>query len=180
MPASRIALLISGGAEGPATFLGLPYPFWQTLNLLGFVVLLVWLLRKPVVQFFENRRLQVAESLRKAEEDRDRAQDVAREVGEHLVRIEAEIEAMRVHAREQAEAEEKDIAAHAVEESERVAVRTRTELDARVRSAKNELTSYAADLAVELARELVVKNVTPADEKRLVAEGVKSLGGDAR
>ncbi len=87
---------------------------------------------------------------------------------------------MRLHAREQAEAEEKDIAARAVEESERVAVRTRAELDARVRSARNELTAYAADLAVELARELVVKNVTPDDEKRLVAEGVKTLAGDAR
>ena len=180
MPASRIVLLLSGGAEGPATFLGLPHPFWQTLNFLGFIALLVWLLRKPLVQFFENRRLQVAESLRKADEDRDRARAVAREVGERLVRIEAEIEAMRVHAREQAEAEEKEIAAHAVEETERVAVRTRAELDARVRSARNELTAYAADLAVELARELVVKNVTPDDEKRLVAEGVKSLGGDAR
>ena len=95
MPASLLALLLSGGAEGPATFLGLPYPFWQTLNFLGFIALLVWLLRKPLVQFFENRRLDVAETLRKAEEDRDRAQAVAREVGERLVKIEAEIEAMR-------------------------------------------------------------------------------------
>ena len=180
MPASRIALLLSEGAEGPATFLGLPYPFWQTVNFLGFIALLVWLLRKPLVQFFENRRHQIAESLRKAEEDRDRAQAVAREVGEHLVRIEAEIELLRLHAREQAETEEKEIAAHAVEEAERVAARTRAELDARVRSAKNELTTYAADLAVALARDLVVKTVTPDDEKRLVAEGVKNLGGNAR
>lgn len=177
---SLLSLLLSGGPEGSATFLGLPLPFWQTLNFLGFIALLVWLLRKPLVQFFENRRLGVAESLRKAEEDRDRAQAVAKEVGERLVRIEAEIEAMRVHAREQAEVEEREIAAHAIEESERVAVRTRAELDARVRSARNELTTYAAALAVELARELVVKNVTPDDEKRLVAEGVKSLVGDAR
>ena len=153
MAASPLALLLSGGTEGPALFLGLPYPFWQTLNLFGFIALLVWLLRKPLVQFFENRRLGVAEMLRKAEEDRDRAQAVAREVGERLVKIETQIEALRVHAREQAEAEEKEIAARAVEETERVAARTRAELDARVRSARNELTAYAADLAVELARE---------------------------
>lgn len=180
MPASHLARLLSGGAEGPATFLGLPYPFWQTLNLLGFIALVVWLLRKPLVQFFENRRLGVAETLRKAEEDRDRARAVAREVGERLARIEAEIETLRVQAREQAEQEQKEIAARAVEESERVVARTRAELDARVRSARNELTAYAADLAVELARDLVVKNVTPDDETRLVAEGVKSLGGVLR
>ena len=95
MSASPLALLLSGGGEGAATFLGLPYPFWQTLNFLGFIALLVWLLRKPLVQFFENRRLEVAESLKKAEEDRDRAEAVAREIGERLARIEAEIEAMR-------------------------------------------------------------------------------------
>jgi F0F1-type ATP synthase membrane subunit b/b' len=54
------------------------------------------------------------------------------------------------------------------------------ELDARVRTARNDLTAYAADLAVELARELVAKNVTPDDEKRLVAEGVRNLAGEGR
>ena len=180
MSTGPLALLLSGGGEAPATFLGLPYPFWQTLNFLGFIALLVWLLRKPLVQFFENRRLQVADTLKKAHEDREKAEAVAREIGERLARIESEIEAMRVHAREQAEAEEKEIAAHAVEEAERVAARSRSELDARVRTAKNELTAYAADLAVELARDLVAKNVTPADEKRLVLEGVAGLAKDAR
>lgn len=180
MSSPPIALLLSGGGEKVATFLGLPYAFWQTLNFLGFIVLLVWLLRKPLVQFFENRRTQVAESLKRAEADRDRAEAVAKEVGERLARIEAEIEAMRTNALEQARAEEREIEAHAAEEAERVAVRMRAEMDARVRAARNELTAYAADLAVELARDLVEKNVTPDDEKRLVAEGVKSLSGVAR
>ena len=180
MSIAPLALLLSGGGGETATFLGLPYPFWQTLNFLGFIGLLVWLLRKPLVQFFENRRGHVAESLKKAVEDRDRAEAIAREIGERLARIVGEIEAMRLHARVQAEAEEREIAARATEEAERVAARTRTELDARVRAARNELTAYAADLAVELARDLVVKNVTPADEARLVAEGVKGLAGEAR
>ena len=175
-----LALLLSGGGEGPATFLGLPYAFWQTVNFVAFVALLVWLLRKPLVQFFESRRQGVAEALRKAQEDKEKAEAVAREIGERLARIESEIEALRTHAREQADAEEKEIAARAAEEAERVAARARAEMDARVRAARNELTAYAADLAVELARDLVTKSVTPEDEKRLVAEGVKNLAGDAR
>jgi len=175
-----LVLLLAGGGEGAATFLGLPYPFWQTLNFVAFVALLVWLLRKPLSQFFGNRRREVAEALRKAEEDRARAEGVAKEIGERLARIEAEIEELRLHAREQAAAEEKEIAARAAEEAERVATRTIGELDARVRTARNELTAYAADLAVEIARELVTKNVTPADEKRLVADGVRDLAGEGR
>ena len=62
MSAGPIALLLAGGGEGAHTFLGLPYPFWQTLNLLAFLGLLVWLLRKPLVQFFQNRRTQVADA----------------------------------------------------------------------------------------------------------------------
>ncbi|MHB8799081.1 MAG: F0F1 ATP synthase subunit B family protein [Thermoanaerobaculia bacterium] len=180
MSGGPIALLLAGGGEGAHTFLGLPYPFWQTLNLLAFLGLLVWLLRKPLVQFFQNRRAQVADSLGKAEADRDRAEAIAKEVGERLTRIEAEIESMRRNALEQARAEEAEIEAHAAEEAERIAARTVAELDARVRTARNDLTAYAADLAVELARELVAKNVTPEDEKRLVAEGVKNLAGDGR
>jgi len=180
MSSSSLALLLSGGGEGAATFLGLPYPFWQTLNLAGFLALLVWLLRKPLAQFFGNRRRDVAEALRKAEEDRDRARAVAQEVGERLARIEAEIDAMKKNALEQARVEEAEIEARAAEEAERIAVRTRAELDTRVRTARNELTAYAADLAVELARDLVARSVTPDDEKRLVAEGVKGLGGAAR
>ena len=61
---------------------------------------------------------QVAETLQKAEEDRDRAQAVAREVGERLAADRGRDRgACDVHAREQAEAEEKEIAARAVEES---------------------------------------------------------------
>lgn len=180
MTPPSVALLLAGGGEGAATFLGLPYPLWQGLNLVLFVGLLVWLLRKPIGQFFETRRREVADALRRAEEERDRAQALAKEVGERLTRIEAEIEAIRVHAREQAEAEEREIAVRAAEEAERVAVRSRAELDARVRAARNELTAYAADLAVDLARELVAKNVTPADQERLVSDGVRELGGGSR
>lgn len=170
-------LLAGGGAD---TFLGLPYPFWQTLNLAAFVGLLVWLLRRPISQFFGNRGKDVAESLRKAEAEKSRAEALAAEIAERLARIEVEIEGLRTHAREQAEAEEKEISARALEEAERVAARSRAELDARVRSARNELTAYAADLAVEIARDLVTRNVTPEDEKRLVADGVKGLAGGAR
>ena len=170
-------LLAGGGAE---TFLGLPYPFWQTINLVAFLGLLVWLLRRPISQFFGNRRKDVADSLQKADAEKSRAEALAAEIAERLARIEGEIESLRTHAREQAEAEEKEISARALEEAERVAARSRTELDARVRSARNELTAYAADLAVELARDLVKKNVTPEDEKRLLADGVKELAGGGR
>lgn len=176
--ASPLTPLLSGGGAG--TFLGLPYPLWQSVNLVLFLGLLVWLLRKPIAQFFRNRQQDVADSVKKADEEKSRAEALAREIAERLSKIEGEIEALRVHAREQAEAEEKEIAARAVEEAERVAARSRTELDARVRSARNELTAYAADLAVELARDLVKKNVTPDDEKRILAEGVKELSGDGR
>lgn len=178
MSASPVSLLLAGG--GTATFLGLPYPFWQTLNLVCFVALLVWLLRRPLVQFFQTRRHEVAEALRKAEADRAMAEEVARELGERLARIEGDIEALRRNAHEQAEAEEREISARAAEEADRVLSRSRSELDARVRTARNELTAYAADLAVELAKEVVARNATPADEERLVAEGVRSLEEQAR
>ena len=61
-----------------------------------------------------------------------------------------------------------------------ILARTRADLDNRVRSARAELTAYAGDLSVELARELLKKSVTAGDEKRLLDEGIASLGGAAK
>ena len=65
------------------------------------------------------------------------------------------------------------------EDADKLLVRTRADLDNRVRSARAELTAYAGDLSVDLARELLRKSITPADEERLLAEGIAGLGGSS-
>ena len=148
-------LLSSSGGEGAheaATFLGLPINLWQGVNLVLFIALLVWALRKPVAGFFGGRTEEVEKTLKKAEERRE------------------------------AEEEQTALLKAADEDATRIVERARGELDARVRAARKELTAYAGDLAVGVARDILARAVTADDEVRLRTEGVAALveGGAPR
>jgi F-type H+-transporting ATPase subunit b len=168
-----VAFLLS--AEGAETFLGLPTAVWKTANLLLFFGLMWWLLKKPLASFFGERRAEVAKALSKAEEDRRRAEKMAAELNARLLQIETELANLKAAARRDAEAEHAALLTQAQEESERIVSRTKGEIESRVRHARAELTGYAGDLALEIARELLARQITPEDQKRLVAEGVEAV-----
>ena len=65
-------------------------------------------------------------------------------------------------------------------DADQILTRTRADLENRVRAARAELTAFAGDLSVDLARELLRTNVTAQDEKRLLQEGISQLTGAAQ
>ncbi len=171
------AFLAGGGEEGAApTFLGLSSPFWQAVNLVLFIALLVYLLRKPLSDFFGNRRKEIAAALAKAADERRRAEEIAAEPSQRLEKIEGELADIRIQAEAQAHLENEELERIANEEARRIVARASAEMENRIRSARAELTAYAADLAVEIARDILAKGVTPQDHERLFREAVKELG----
>ena len=56
----------------------------------------------------------------------------------------------------------------AAADRERLLEQTRREIDLQVRLAKKEILEHAANLSVQLAAERIKKEVTPADQERLV------------
>jgi F-type H+-transporting ATPase subunit b len=163
------------GHEAANGFLGVPTLFWQVTNLVAFLALLWYFLRKPVAEFFGNRRTEVAKTLEKADDDRRRAEALAGELTQRLAQIETELANMKDTARKDAEAEHAALLKQTEKDAARFLTRATAEVDNRIRAARAELTAYAGDLAVDVAKDLLAKNVTPEDEKRLVAEGVAEL-----
>ncbi len=174
---TRVALLFSLAEEGhqASGILGIPTPVWQAANLAAFLALLWYFLKKPVAEFFGNRRTEIAKTLVKAEEDRRRAETLSAELGKRLAEIENELANLRDSARRDAEAEHAALLKQTEVDAARFLARASSDVDNRVRAAKAELTAYAGDLAVDVAREILAKSVTPEDERRLVAEGVAEL-----
>ena len=162
--------------EAATGLLGIPNIVWQIVNLAAFLGLLWYFLKKPVAEFFGNRRAEVAKAIAKAEEDRRRAEALAGELAQRLAQIETEMKNLRDGAKRDAEAEHTALLKQTEEEAARLVARTSTDVENRVRAARAELTAYAGDLAVDLAKELLAKSVTPEDEKRLVADGIARLG----
>jgi len=163
------------GHEAAATFLGQPLWIWQLINLVVFLGLLFWLLKKPVGAFFGDRRKEVEETLRKAEENKKRAEELVAQIEGRLAKLDQDLAAIHEHAKTEAAAEQADLLRQAEEESKKIVERARAEMETRVRHARKELTTYAGDLSVEMARELLKKNVSADDEARLLREGLGSL-----
>lgn len=167
--------MIAEGHEAAKTFLGVPIVVWQLANLVTFLGLLWYFLKKPVAEFFGNRRADVAKALAKAEEDRRRAEALAAELSGRLATIETELAKLRDGAKKDAEAEHAALLAQSEADAARLVARASGDVENRVRAARAELAAYAGDLAVGLARELLEKNVTPEDETRLAKEGLARL-----
>jgi F-type H+-transporting ATPase subunit b len=171
-----VAVRVPEGEEPAAHgFLGVPTIVWQAANLVLFLVLLVVLLKKPLSKFFGDRRREVEERNRKAEADRRRAEELKAEIDGRLVGIETEIERLRSQAKSDVEAERTELLNQAEADAKRIVARGALDIDTRVREARAELTAFAADLAVEIADDLLRKAVTPEDQARLVDEGAEAL-----
>lgn len=163
-----------GGGEAHG-FLGVPNIVWQSLNLVLFLVLVTVLLKKPLASFFGGRKREVEELNRKAEADRRRAEELATEIQRRLAGIEVEIARLRTNAGSDAEAEQKELLVQAEADAGRIVARGKNEIDTRAREARQELTAFAGDLAVEMAKEILRKGTTLEDQTRLVAEGTEAL-----
>ncbi|HQR66292.1 MAG TPA: hypothetical protein PLB02_02755 [Thermoanaerobaculia bacterium] len=172
---SPVAFLLAAEGGHAETFLGLPAVLWKTANLLLFFGLVWWLLKKPFRNFFGERRAEIEKALAKAAEDRARAEALAAQLADRLARIETELANLKAGAQADAEAERETLLREAEAEAARIVERTTGEIEGRVRRARVELTEYAGDLAVGIAREMLVRGVTPDDQKRLVSAGIAAV-----
>src|ERR1019366_5647633 len=154
------------GQETAHGFLGIPSLAWQLLNLGLFLFLLWYFLRKPAADFFGNRKAGIAAALAKADDDRRWAEQLSVNLKEA--------------ARRDADAEFTALLAKSQSDADQILAKTRADLDNRVRAARAELTAFAGDLSVDLARDLLRKNVTAGHEKRLLAEGIAHLTSAAK
>ncbi|HEX2799619.1 MAG TPA: ATP synthase F0 subunit B [Thermoanaerobaculia bacterium] len=173
-------LFFEEGQETARGFLGIPGLVWQLLNLGLFLGLLWYFLRKPAADFFGNRKSGVAAALAKADDDRRRAEQLSGELKTRLASIETELANLKEAARRDADAEHAALLVKSQSDADQILAKTRADLDNRVRAARAELTAFAGDLSVDLARELLRKNVTADDEKRLLKEGIAHLTGAAK
>lgn len=164
-----------GREEGAQTFLGVPLLVWQWLNLVIFLVLLVKLLKKPLAGWVGERRDNVARELKESEEKNARTAALAKELSERLARIEVELAELKIHGEKESVAEQAALTAQTEADAQRLVQRAAAEIDSRVRTARKELTAYAGDLALEIAADILKKNLTPEDQARLLNEGIASL-----
>jgi len=169
-----------GGAHGAVRDL----LFWA-LNLVLLIGVLVYFARKPVADFFADRRGRIQHELKTAADLQAGAEGRYAKWQRRLMDLESELAGIRETSRERAAAEREHILADAAAGAERIRRDALATVDQELRRARAQLRREAADLAVELAAEALRRQVTGADQDRLLDEFVAAIerapaAGDTR
>lgn len=134
----------------------------------------VYFSRLHLPTMFRNR----TESIRKAMDEAKAASDDAKSrlaaIEARLSRLDSDIAAMTAKAEQDGAAEADRIRAAAEEDKQKIIEAAAQEIDVAAKSARRELAAYAADLAVNMARQRIQVDV-PADQA-LVSGFATSLG----
>jgi F-type H+-transporting ATPase subunit b len=150
------------------TGLDLESAYWLcvVLNFAVIAGVIFWLSKKNLPGLFRKRTAAIQKAM---EEARKASDDANRRLGDielRLSRLDAEIGEMRNAAEKEAASEEERIKAAAVEDARKIVASAEQEIAAAAKLARRELTAYAADLAVGLARKQI--QVDTATDQALV------------
>jgi F-type H+-transporting ATPase subunit b len=138
-----------------------------------------WVSKKKLPGMFRNRTASIQKAMEEARKASEEANRRLAEIEGRLAKLDVEIGAMRAAAEKEAAAEEARIKAAAEEDARKVIESAEQEIAAAAKNARRELTAYAADLAVALARKQI--QVDAATDQGLVRSFADqlTLGGNA-
>ena len=154
--------------------------FAKVINLLLFVGVMYFILRRPLGEAFRARQEGIRRELMRAEEERSAAVAKLEEVEGRLSRLDSEVEAIREQARREAAEERVRIERAAEEEIRKIREQARREIESASKAARAELRAYAAEQSVRMAEEMIRGEIRPEDDAHLVREYVEELGGVGR
>ncbi len=141
---------------------------WPVANFIIFVGILYYFLNQPLRGYLANRSSTIRKDLVEAAELKAAATAQLASIEQKLQALPGELNALRTRGADEIKSEEARIAAQAAADRDRLLEQTRREIDLQVRIAKKEILEHAATLSVQLASERIKKEVTPADQDRLV------------
>jgi F0F1-type ATP synthase membrane subunit b/b' len=167
-PSVRFIARITGLSTGNAYLLSV---------LLNFAVIggvIVWVSRKYLPGAFSARTAAIQKAMQEAQKASEEARRRLAEIESRLMKLDVEIGMMRDAAEKDAAAEEARIQAAAQEDARKMVEAARQEIASAAKTARRELTAYAADLAVGLAQKQI--HVDAATDKVLVRSFAGELG----
>ncbi|MEN0067345.1 MAG: hypothetical protein AAGA48_34765 [Myxococcota bacterium] len=152
---------------------------FHTFNLMLFIGIIVYLARRPMMDTFRDRALDIRKGLTDSARQRDEAHQRHQEFVARLDAIEQEVAGMEAKAKTDAEAEEASLAARAEEAATRIAEQAERSIQDEARRARLALRKDAVELAVQLAETTLQSKVSTDDQQKLATEFLATLkGGD--
>lgn len=152
---------------------------FHLFNLFLFFGLILFFVRRPMLDTLRTRALGIRNTIITAAKHRDEAKEQHEEVTARLQALQDEIAKMRAEAKEDAKAESERLVARAHEEAERIAQTAQRNIRDEVARARLELRRDAVELAVQLAENTLKEAVNAEDQKRLANDFLTRLNEGA-
>ena len=153
---------------------------WKFVNLLVFILVLVYFLRRPLSEAFRARRASIRRELMRAQEERNAAEAKLEEVNARLSRLDAEVATIREQSAREAEEERERIRIATERETQKLREQAQREIESAGKAARQELREFAAEQSVRLAEEMIRRDMRPEDDTRLIKLEIEELGGAGR
>jgi F-type H+-transporting ATPase subunit b len=158
------------------------FELWKFVNLAIFVIALIFALRKffGVPEMFRDRKETIRRELAKAREERDAALQKLKEVEGRLARLDTEVSAIKEQSGREAVEERERIARSTETEIARLSEQALREIESAGKAARKDLRRYTAEQSVRLAEGIVRREIKPEDDARLIRNNIEELGGPAQ
>lgn len=143
---------------------------WRLLNFVVLVVVFYKLSAKAVKKFFAGDREHIKVSLEEAEQAKEEARKKLDECTVRLDKAAAEIDEMADMIKAQGSAEKEKIIEDAKRAAEKMKEDAASRMEQEFSRAVNELRAEASGLSVEVAEEILKKNVGPEDHEKMVQD----------
>jgi F-type H+-transporting ATPase subunit b len=163
------------GHHAPRTYFGIPATLLKIVNMILFVGLLVFLLKGPVGRAFAERKSTIRMQLAEAEVRRSKAETLAADIDARLRQMEEEVQQIRTRAAEEGERQKRELIAASQADAEKILSSAKSEVDARLKQARAELTAFAAQLATTRATEILRNGVNDSDRQKIFADSVQQV-----
>ncbi len=176
---ARLAIAAGGGDHGEeadgAHGGGIGDFLYLAFNFALIIGVVVYFARKPVQEFFRTRRATIVGEIDAAAALLSEAERRNSEWQRKLADLDAELDGIRASERERASHERERILAEAHEAAERIQRDAAAAVDQELRRARTELRLEVANLATELAGQLVERELADSDRDRLLDEFITSV-----
>jgi len=172
-----VAIASAQAAEESGTTTEHANEIFKWINFVIVAGLVFWSSRKYVIPFFHKNAESISSAITKATAAKAEADRQLREAEEKLAHLQEEVTQLRAASQREGAAEANRILFISQSDAQKIGLAGKAEIEAAERAARLELKAIAANLAVDGAEALLVKELTPKAQESLVAAFVKNLEG---
>lgn len=148
---------------------------WKFFNLLVFVGVMIYILRRKISEALAARRDAIKQELVDAQQRRERALAKVAEADALLNRLDTDIESVHKSSQQEAQSERERLAAATKRELEKLELQARREMETADKVARKQLRQFFAKRSIDVARNTVSSQLKPEDDVLLISESIGEL-----